>query len=70
MILQVKKIRDRRFWAKNNGAKVRLCQNRAFLERFSQFLERFSQKRSRFLQKVREIERFLTILKKRGSFSR
>jgi len=61
---------DPHFWAKNGGAKVKVCQNGAFLKRFLQILERFSQKVVRFLQKSREIERFSTILKKARSFSR
>jgi len=59
-----------RFWAKNNGAKVKVCQNRPFLEHFLQILVYFFQKPARFLQKSREIERFLQILEKAGSFSR
>jgi len=54
---------DLRFWAKNGGAKVKVCQNRTFLERFLQ-------KMVQFLVKSREIERFLTILEKGCSFSR
>ena len=63
-------IYNRRFWAKNDGAKVKGRQNGLFLERFSQFLDHFLQKATRFLQKSREMERFLAILKKAGSFSR
>ena len=59
-----------RFWAKNDGAKVKVCQNGAFLEHFLQILGHFLQKTARFLQKSREIERFLTIMKKAPSFSR
>ena len=61
---------DRRFWAKNDGAKVKGRQNGLFLEHFLQFLEHFFQKVGCFLQKWREIERFLGILEKGGSLSR
>ena len=61
-------IRDRRFWAKNDGAIARGCHMRVFLERFSRFLGRFSQKRCWFLQKSKEMERFLKILKKGGRY--
>ena len=61
---------DRRFWPKNNGAKVRVCHRGPFLESFLHFLEVFLQKVGCFLRKSGEMERFLTILKKTGSFSR
>ncbi|MCH9021821.1 MAG: hypothetical protein IID32_03555 [Planctomycetes bacterium] len=55
---------DRCFWAKNDGAIVKVCQNRAFLEHFFNILGQFSRKVARFLQKLKEIERFLKLLKK------
>jgi len=45
-------------------------QNQTFLEHFLNILGRFLQKVVRFFQKLREIERFLGILKKAQSFSR
>ena len=69
-VLGVMEIRDRRFWAKNDGAIVKMCQNGAFLEHFLQFLGRFLQKVVRFLQKTKEMERFLRILERGGSLSR
>jgi len=68
--LGVLKIHNRRFWAKNNGAKVNRCQNGAFLKHFLNILGHFFQKPIRFLQKSQEIDLFLTILKKTGSFLR
>ncbi|MCH9022583.1 MAG: hypothetical protein IID32_07440 [Planctomycetes bacterium] len=61
---------NRRFWPKNDGAKVRVCQKRAFLEHLLNILGHFFQKSIRFMQKRREIERFLQILKKAPAFSR
>jgi len=61
---------DRRFWAKNNGAKVKVCQNGAFLKHFLNILGHFLQKVLCFLQKLKETERFSKILKKTPSFSR
>jgi len=66
----VVEICDRRFWAKNNGAKVNRRQNGVFLEHFLNILGQFLQKVVRFLQKSKEMERFLTILEKGGAFSR
>ena len=63
-------IYDRRFWAKNNGAIVTWRHNGAFLDHFLNILGQFLQKTSRFLQKMERMERFLTLLKKTGSFSR
>ena len=49
---------------------MKVRQNGAFLEHFLNILKRFLQKVVRFLQKTREIERFLTILKKALAFLR
>jgi len=68
--LEILEFRDLRFWAKNDGAKVKVGQNGVFLKHFLNILGRFLQKRHRFFQKPREIERFLTILKKTGAFLR
>jgi len=44
-------MRDPRFWAKNDGAKVSMRQNGPFLEHFFAFFAPFLQKTPRFLQK-------------------